>query len=149
VRHISLSLVLSLSLALSRSLSRSLLLSLAHSLFLCEQAVEIFQIDPENNGIDEAVDGDEAIDDICDDTSEEEEEEEEDEEEDDSDSGDDEPASLQAKAEAAAKKRKKKSGGADGMIKRALGTRDPCVMFVLFIMAANLLILPISWVMDL
>jgi hypothetical protein len=34
---------------------------------LCEQAVEIFGIDPENNGIDEV--GDEAFDDICDDTS--------------------------------------------------------------------------------
>jgi hypothetical protein len=33
-------------------------------------------------------------------------------------------------------------------MKKALGTRDPCVMFVLFIMAANLLLVPISWILD-
>ena len=36
----------------------------------------------------------------------------------------------------------------DGFMKKALGTRDPCVMFVLFIMAANLLLVPISWILD-
>jgi len=34
------------------------------------------------------------------------------------------------------------------MCEQVLGTRDPCVMFVMFIMGLNLLIVPISWIME-
>ena len=64
----------------------------------------------------------------------EEDEEVSDDDDDGDDDDEDEPKPLHAKAEAAARKRGKKSASTDGMLKKALGTRDPCVMFVLFIM---------------
>jgi len=110
------------------------------------KAVEIFKVDPQNDGQDPEMEEEEetmAPEDIGDDTSEEEDDDEEEEEEESDE--DDEPKSMHAKAEAAAKKRKTKGG--EGLMKK-LGARDPCVMFVLFIMAANLLVLPISWIID-
>ena len=114
------------------------------------QAVRLFALDPDNNGCDAELDSDEETldsDDIGSDTSEGEEEEEEDDS--GSESDEDAPRTLQERAEAAAKKRKTK--GSDGMMKKMLGSsgRDPCVMFVMFLMASNLLIGLVSFFIDL
>mmetsp|Transcript_12125 Transcript_12125/g.42223 ORF Transcript_12125/g.42223 Transcript_12125/m.42223 type:complete len:609 (-) Transcript_12125:3009-4835(-) len=103
------------------------------------KAVEIFIKDPENDG---KVEGEEeeSLDSDDEESGEEEEEEEEEEE-------DDEDEDVQTKIERVQAKRKKKAG-AEGMLARMFGNRDPCVMFVFFIMGLNLLIVPLSMFME-
>ncbi|EKX34192.1 hypothetical protein GUITHDRAFT_166268 [Guillardia theta CCMP2712] len=103
------------------------------------KAVEIFIKDPENDG---KVEGEEeeSLDSDGEESGEEEEEEEEEEE-------DDEDEDVQTKIERVQAKRKKKAG-AEGMLARMFGNRDPCVMFVFFIMGLNLLIVPLSMFME-
>lgn len=90
--------------------------------------------DPENDGL-EGEEGD----DLGDDT-------DSDEDDDSADEEEEEEDTPQAKAERAQNKRKKTD--TEGMMKRIVGNRDPCVMFVIFIMALNLLIVPISIFME-
>jgi len=94
-------------------------------------AVQHYCRDPENHG----QETDKKDDALADDT--------DSDEEDDDDEEEEEEDTLQEKAEKAQHKRLKKGDG-DGMLKRIFGQRDPCVVFVVFIMVMNIVIVPLS-----